>query len=72
MPVLALAGDKSNGKTEVEMARELASDVRGGVAPNTGHWLPDENPDYLSKQLLTFFGNNATPESIPQNANEPK
>ena len=72
MPVLALVGDKSNGKTEVEMARELASDVRGGVAPNTGHWLPDENPDYLSKQLLTFFGNNATPESIPQNTNEPK
>jgi pimeloyl-ACP methyl ester carboxylesterase len=56
MPVLALAGDKSNGPKETDMAKELASNVRGGVAPNTGHWLPDENPDYLSKQLLDFFG----------------
>jgi pimeloyl-ACP methyl ester carboxylesterase len=56
MPVLALAGDKSNGETEVEMAKEVASEVHGGVAPNTGHWLPDENPEFLSKQLLLFFG----------------
>jgi len=55
MPVLALAGDKSNGMVEVTMAREIASDVRGGVAPDTGHWLPDENPEYLTAQLLTFL-----------------
>jgi pimeloyl-ACP methyl ester carboxylesterase len=56
MPVLALAGDKSNGIVELKMAQELASDVRGGVAPDTGHWLPDENPEFLSEQLLAFFG----------------
>lgn len=61
MPVLALAGDRSNGQAEVEMAKELASDVRGGVAPDTGHWLPDENPEYLSKQLIAFFGGTTTP-----------
>jgi pimeloyl-ACP methyl ester carboxylesterase len=55
MPVLALAGDKSNGRTELDMAREVATNVQGGVAPNTGHWLPDENPDFLSKQLIAFF-----------------
>jgi pimeloyl-ACP methyl ester carboxylesterase len=55
MPVLALAGDKSNGMTELSMARELATDVRGGVAPDTGHWLPDENPDFLTGQLLEFL-----------------
>ncbi|MGH9898104.1 MAG: alpha/beta fold hydrolase, partial [Pyrinomonadaceae bacterium] len=60
MPVLALAGDKSIGMTEVEMAKELAINVRGGVAPNTGHWLPDENPDFLSRQLLAFFGDGVT------------
>jgi pimeloyl-ACP methyl ester carboxylesterase len=58
MPVLALAGDKSNGSKEIDMAKELASDVHGGVAPNTGHWLPDENPEYLSRQLLAFLGDN--------------
>lgn len=55
MPVLALAGDKSNGETEAAMAREIASDVRGGVAPDTGHWLPDENPEFLAAQLLSFL-----------------
>ncbi|WGD50052.1 alpha/beta hydrolase [Bradyrhizobium sp. CB1650] len=55
MPVLALAGDKSNGMVEVAMAREIAQDVRGGVAPDTGHWLPDENPEFLAAQLLTFL-----------------
>jgi pimeloyl-ACP methyl ester carboxylesterase len=56
MPVLALAGDKSNGMIELNMAKELATDVRGGVAPDTGHWLPDENPEFLTAQLLEFFG----------------
>lgn len=65
MPVLALAGDKSNGMTELEMARELATDVRGGVAPDTGHWLPDENPEFLSKQLLPFFGDGVTGKPSP-------
>ncbi|KWO45943.1 alpha/beta hydrolase [Burkholderia sp. MSMB1459WGS] len=55
MPVLALAGDKSNGTKELDMARELALDVRGAVAPNTGHWLPDENPAFLTRQLIDFF-----------------
>ena len=55
MPVLALAGDKSNGAKELDMARELALHVRGAVAPNTGHWLPDENPAFLTRQLLDFF-----------------
>jgi pimeloyl-ACP methyl ester carboxylesterase len=56
MPVLALAGEMSNGQAEVEMAKEVATNVHGGVAPKTGHWLPDENPDYLSRQLLDFLG----------------
>jgi pimeloyl-ACP methyl ester carboxylesterase len=55
MPALALAGDKSNGIAEFEMAKELATNVKGSVAPNTGHWLPDENPDFLAQQLLAFW-----------------
>jgi pimeloyl-ACP methyl ester carboxylesterase len=55
MAVLALAGDKSNGMTELSMARELANNARGGVAPETGHWLPDENPEFLTRKLLEFL-----------------
>ena len=56
MPVMALPGDRSNGMTELNMACELATGVRGGVAPDTGHWLLDENPEFLTAQLLDFFG----------------
>lgn len=56
MPVLALAGDKSNGMVELTMARGLATNVIGGTAPDTGHWLPDENPEFLSQQLIDFLG----------------
>ncbi len=55
MPVLALAGERSNGAKEIAMAKEVADDVRGGVAPETGHWLPDENPGFVSTRLLAFF-----------------
>jgi hypothetical protein len=34
------------------MANELAADVRGGGVPQTGHWLPDENLEFLTAQLL--------------------
>ena len=56
MPVLALAGDKSNGTVELTMAQGLATNVVGGTAPDTGHWLPDENPEFLSRQLIDFLG----------------
>jgi pimeloyl-ACP methyl ester carboxylesterase len=56
MPVLALAGEKSNGMAELEMARELAVNLEGGVVPDTGHWTPDENPEFLADQLVRFFG----------------
>jgi pimeloyl-ACP methyl ester carboxylesterase len=55
MPVLALSGERSIGPKEIAMAKEVADDVRGSVAPETGHWLPDENPGFVSRQLLAFL-----------------
>ncbi|MEZ2126210.1 MULTISPECIES: alpha/beta fold hydrolase [unclassified Sinorhizobium] len=60
MPVLALAGENSNGWKETEMAKEVATNVQGAVAPDTGHWLPDENPAFVSQQLLYFLGGGET------------
>ncbi|KGM33434.1 alpha/beta fold hydrolase [Inquilinus limosus] len=59
MPVLALAGERSNGWKEVDMAKEAADDVRGAVAPETGHWLPDENPGFVSRHLIAFLRGSA-------------
>jgi pimeloyl-ACP methyl ester carboxylesterase len=57
MPVLALGGDSGWGRRMevVESLRRLATDVRGGVIENCGHWMPEEQPAELLKQLLAFF-----------------
>lgn len=55
MPVLALGAEYSLGGFLLEQAQRYASNVRGGVVPDSGHWVPEEQPDYLVKQLLTFF-----------------
>jgi pimeloyl-ACP methyl ester carboxylesterase len=33
----------------------LAQNVEGVTVPNSGHWIPEEQPDFVIKQLATFF-----------------
>lgn len=40
----------------VNMVNEVATNVRGGVIERCGHWIADERPEYLTEQLLAFFG----------------
>ena len=58
MPVLALGGAKSFGRGAecIESLRRVADDVRGGIIKDCGHWIAEEQPDFLIEQLLTFFG----------------
>ncbi len=56
MPVLALGGEKSYGagmKTELDF---VATNVSGGVIPNSGHWVMEENPDATTKLIVDFLG----------------
>lgn len=55
MPVLALGGAQSLGPTMVNMANEVATNVRGGVIEQCGHWVADERPEHLTEQLLAFL-----------------
>jgi pimeloyl-ACP methyl ester carboxylesterase len=34
----------------------LAQNATGIVVPNSGHWIPEEQPEFLTDQLLKFFG----------------
>jgi pimeloyl-ACP methyl ester carboxylesterase len=34
----------------------LATDVRGGVIPDCGHWVADEAPEFVAEALVKFFG----------------
>jgi len=55
IPVLALGGEKSYGagmKTELEF---VATDVKGGIIPKSGHWVMEENPDATVELVLAFL-----------------
>lgn len=56
MPVLALGGKYSFGKRTLTSMQALAEDVRGGEIDRCGHWISEEQPEYLVTQLLAFFG----------------
>jgi pimeloyl-ACP methyl ester carboxylesterase len=55
MPVLVLGGECSFGTAALDSMRLLATDVRGGVVPDSGHWIPEEQPEFVVKQLTSFF-----------------
>jgi pimeloyl-ACP methyl ester carboxylesterase len=55
MPVLALGGEYSFGSAALDSMKSLATDVRGSIVPLSGHWIAEERPDFLVKQLAAFF-----------------
>ncbi len=57
MPVLAIGGGEAFGRggETLSSLQRVASDVRGGVMPNCGHWIAEEQPERLTRELLTFL-----------------
>lgn len=55
MPVLAMGAEHSLGKNVELMMRDFASDVRGSVIKDAGHWIAEEQSEELTRQLLAFF-----------------
>jgi pimeloyl-ACP methyl ester carboxylesterase len=55
MPVLALGGEKSFGGQMAEIMRYAATDVQGGVVPDSGHWVMDENPQATTALVRAFL-----------------
>lgn len=64
MPVLALGGSfipvlggNITMPSIIYGMKILAQYVTGITVPNSGHFIPEEQPQFLSDQLLKFFGN---------------
>lgn len=55
MPVLALGGDKSFGAVMANIMEFAASNVTGGVVPDSGHWIMEENPQATVKMVRSFL-----------------
>jgi pimeloyl-ACP methyl ester carboxylesterase len=70
MPVLALAasyypafGGNISIHGLIYAMKILAQDVRAVVVANSGHWIPEEQPQFVIKQLANFFDGNPTKTS---------
>jgi pimeloyl-ACP methyl ester carboxylesterase len=52
MPVLALGAEKSYGLTMKADLDQVATNVQGGVVPDSGHWIMEENPQGTTRLVL--------------------
>jgi pimeloyl-ACP methyl ester carboxylesterase len=55
MPVLAVGGEKSSGKGMVDILAFVATNVTGGIVPNSGHWIMEENPQATIQLVVNFL-----------------
>jgi pimeloyl-ACP methyl ester carboxylesterase len=67
MPVFALGagyiptfGGNITMPTVIYGMKILAQNVQGIIVPNSGHWIPEEQPVFLVKLLNNFFSGNST------------
>jgi pimeloyl-ACP methyl ester carboxylesterase len=67
MPVLALGGNKSFGRgmETYESCKRVAVDVRGGLVPDSGHWVTEEQPEFVARELLKFFDEDKAGRKAP-------
>ena len=55
MPVLAVGADKSFGTAMADDLHFVAENVTGGVVPNSGHWLMEEQPAATIATIRAFI-----------------
>ncbi|GAA3799054.1 alpha/beta hydrolase [Sphaerisporangium flaviroseum] len=66
MPLLAMGGQYSFGTGVADSFRQVAEDVRPVVAPDSGHYIPEENARFVSDCARLFFGTgNPGPQPQP-------
>ena len=55
VPILAIGGDAGIGNHTAFAFQKVANNVTGITLSNTGHFIPEERPGFLIKQILGFF-----------------
>ncbi len=55
MPVLALGGASGEGPAVLAAAHIVATNVSGGVIPDSGHYIEEEQPTTLFRKLQAFL-----------------
>src|SRR6202161_4221537 len=55
MPVLGIGAEKFFGKNMADHMQFVASNVTGGIVPDSGHWIMEENPQATIKLVTDFL-----------------
>ncbi len=58
MPILLMGAELVIGGTLPNSARLVGTDVQSIVIPRSGHYIAEEQPEYVVEQLLKFFDKN--------------
>lgn len=54
-PVLALGADVGSAPNMYESMKPLCENLRGGQIKECGHYIPEEQPEKLAAELVSFF-----------------
>lgn len=54
-PVLAIGGALGYGTAIADGVKKFAENVQGLVAEESGHWVPEEQPEWLVSEVLAFL-----------------
>jgi len=55
MPILTIGGEAALGNLTITSFQKVANNVTGITLPNTGHFIPEERPNFLTKHIIEFF-----------------
>jgi pimeloyl-ACP methyl ester carboxylesterase len=55
IPILTIGGEAAIGNFTTASFQKVANNVTGITLPNTGHFIPEERPNFLIKQIIDFF-----------------
>jgi pimeloyl-ACP methyl ester carboxylesterase len=55
MPVLAVGGEKSAGKSQADILSAVATNVSSDIIPASGHWIMEENPKATVAMMTAFL-----------------
>ena len=79
MPILRVSGTdpyrqrpdlKRKTPPNMYWLKSIADDVSGVMIEESGHWVPEEQPEVLSKCLLEFFNNESSASKEKTNEND--
>ena len=55
VPVLALGGEAGSAPDLHESLQPFCTNIQGGVIKNSGHYIPEEQPEALAREIIAFL-----------------